>query len=95
MLRLIHRLISCSIAGKSQVPKKVICFREEARGVDIWRPVCCLAEHFGLLTKERLQGLNVIVRDLLVIDMAELVRMQICVELDDTWAWVPSGSERQ
>nr|GFA87765.1 hypothetical protein [Tanacetum cinerariifolium] len=67
---------------------------EEARGVDIWRPVCCLAEHFGLLTKERLQGLNVIVRDLLVIDMAELVRMQIYVELDDTWAWVPPGSER-
>ncbi|GJT23930.1 hypothetical protein Tco_0893867 [Tanacetum coccineum] len=33
--------------------------------------VARLAEHFGLLTKERLQGLMVIVRDLLVIDMAE------------------------
>ncbi|GKD64417.1 hypothetical protein Tco_1306525 [Tanacetum coccineum] len=31
-----------------------------------------LAEHFGLLTEERLQGLAVIVRDLPVIDMAEL-----------------------
>ncbi|GKF11254.1 hypothetical protein Tco_0049180 [Tanacetum coccineum] len=32
-----------------------------------------LAEHFGLLTEERLQGLTMIVRDLPVIDMAELV----------------------
>ncbi|GJZ48001.1 hypothetical protein Tco_0601833 [Tanacetum coccineum] len=47
-----------------------------------------LAEHFGLLTEERLQGLTVIVRDLLENDMAELVRLQICKELDDTWAWV-------
>ncbi|GJW78643.1 hypothetical protein Tco_0140325 [Tanacetum coccineum] len=35
--------------------------------------VARLAEHFGLLTKERLQGLTMIVRDLPVIDMAELV----------------------
>ncbi|GJX39288.1 hypothetical protein Tco_0252591 [Tanacetum coccineum] len=34
-------------------------------------------------------------RDLPVIDMAELVRLQICVELDDTWAWVAPGPERQ
>nr|GEY21586.1 hypothetical protein [Tanacetum cinerariifolium] len=54
-----------------------------------------LAEHFGLLTEERLQGLTVIIRDLLVIDMAELVRLQICEDLDDTWAWVALGPERQ
>ncbi|GKF78570.1 hypothetical protein Tco_0234138, partial [Tanacetum coccineum] len=57
--------------------------------------VARLAEHFGLLIEERLQGLTVIVRDLPVIDMAELVRLQICVELDDTWAWVPAGPARQ
>ncbi|GJW80328.1 hypothetical protein Tco_0144303 [Tanacetum coccineum] len=28
-------------------------------------------------------------------DMAKLVRLQICVELDDTWAWVPAGPARQ
>ncbi|GJY53371.1 hypothetical protein Tco_0445035 [Tanacetum coccineum] len=27
--------------------------------------------------------------------MAELVRLQICIEIDDTWAWVASGSKRQ
>ncbi|GKE93632.1 hypothetical protein Tco_1574727, partial [Tanacetum coccineum] len=57
--------------------------------------VARLAKHFGLLTEERLQGLTVIVRDLLEIDMAKLVRLQICEELDDTWAWVPPGLERQ
>ncbi|GJZ80548.1 hypothetical protein Tco_0645542 [Tanacetum coccineum] len=34
--------------------------------------VARLAEHFGLLIEERIQGLTVIIRDLLVIDMAEL-----------------------
>ncbi|GJW49888.1 hypothetical protein Tco_0091239 [Tanacetum coccineum] len=57
--------------------------------------VAHLAEHFGLLTEQRLQGLMVIVRDLPVIDMAEFVWLQICEELDDTWAWVAPGPERQ
>ncbi|GKB66531.1 hypothetical protein Tco_0927943 [Tanacetum coccineum] len=45
MLRLCHRLIACSIAGKSQAPKKVleiICFGEEEGGFDIWRSVLSL-----------------------------------------------------
>nr|GFC46677.1 hypothetical protein [Tanacetum cinerariifolium] len=27
--------------------------------------------------------------DLPIIDMAELVKLHICVDLDDTWAWPP------
>nr|GEX96896.1 hypothetical protein [Tanacetum cinerariifolium] len=61
-LRLCHRLIACSIAGRSQAPEK---------------------------------GLTIIALALLVIDMAELVRLQICEQLDDTWAWVALGPERQ
>ncbi|GKB74542.1 hypothetical protein Tco_0935954, partial [Tanacetum coccineum] len=57
--------------------------------------VALLAEHFGLLTEERLWGLTVIMRELPVIDMAELVRLQICIEIDDTWAWVALGPARQ
>ncbi|GKC25670.1 hypothetical protein Tco_1027820 [Tanacetum coccineum] len=57
--------------------------------------VARLAEHFGLLTEERLQGLTVIAPALPVIDMAELVRLQIFVEIDDTWAWVALGPGRQ
>ncbi|GJV01390.1 hypothetical protein Tco_1334959 [Tanacetum coccineum] len=57
--------------------------------------VARLAEHFGLLTEERLQRLIVTMRDLPIIDMAELVRIQICKELDDMWNWVASGPKRQ
>ncbi|GKG15908.1 hypothetical protein Tco_0358231 [Tanacetum coccineum] len=54
-----------------------------------------LADHFGLLTKERLQGLTVTAPALPIIDMTELVILQICVERDDTWAWVPVRPARQ
>ncbi|GJY64599.1 hypothetical protein Tco_0466059 [Tanacetum coccineum] len=54
-----------------------------------------LAEHFGLLTAEILRGLTVIVLELPIIDMTELVRLQIYIEVDDTWAWVAIGPKRQ
>nr|GEY74392.1 hypothetical protein [Tanacetum cinerariifolium] len=57
--------------------------------------VARLAEHFGLLTKERLQSLTVISLALPIIDMAELVRLQLYFDLDETWAWVPAGPARQ
>ncbi|GKD78752.1 hypothetical protein Tco_1341373, partial [Tanacetum coccineum] len=124
MLRLCHRLIVCSIVGRSQAPGKVtVTDLFYLRGMDVglvnipcllarylrmfasgrkrWAMisrgqfVARLVEHFGILTKERLQGLTMIVRDLPMIDMAELVRLQICKELDDTWAWVASRPERQ
>ncbi|GKE70750.1 hypothetical protein Tco_1528822, partial [Tanacetum coccineum] len=40
-------------------------------------------------------GLTVIVRELPIINMAELVRLQIYEEIEDTWAWVAPGPERQ
>ncbi|GJX32394.1 hypothetical protein Tco_0242249 [Tanacetum coccineum] len=57
--------------------------------------VARLAEHFGLLAEERLRGLTVIAPKLPIIDMVELVRLQICMEIDDTWAWVAMGPKRQ
>ncbi|GKD82402.1 hypothetical protein Tco_1349241 [Tanacetum coccineum] len=65
VLRLCHRMMAHSIAGRSQAPEKI------------------------------LQGLTVIAPTLLVIDMDELMRLQICMEIDDTWAWVALGPERQ
>ncbi|GJX50176.1 hypothetical protein Tco_0277021 [Tanacetum coccineum] len=54
-----------------------------------------LADHNGLLRAEILGGLTVIAPELPIFDMTELVRLKICVELDDTWAWVAMGPERQ
>ncbi|GJT84002.1 retrovirus-related pol polyprotein from transposon TNT 1-94 [Tanacetum coccineum] len=61
MLRLCHRYLRMFASGRK-------------RGAMISRGqfVACLAEHFGLLIEERLQGLTVIIRDLHMIDMAEL-----------------------
>ncbi|GKA21540.1 hypothetical protein Tco_0701529 [Tanacetum coccineum] len=54
-----------------------------------------LAEHFGLVSDEGLMGLTMIARELLVIDMDELVRLHICDRLGYTWDWVAPGPERQ
>ncbi|GKD69454.1 hypothetical protein Tco_1323544 [Tanacetum coccineum] len=109
ILRLCHRLIACSIAGRSQAPEKVtVTDLFYLRGMDVdsvnvpyllarylrlfaagrksgahisgGQFVARLAEHFGLLTAEILSGLTVIAPELLIIDMAELVRLQIFAE---------------
>ncbi|GJU00451.1 hypothetical protein Tco_1110789 [Tanacetum coccineum] len=54
-----------------------------------------LAAHFGLVGDEGLKGLLVITHELSMIDLHELVRLNICVRLGDTWAWVAPGPERQ
>ncbi|GKF68518.1 hypothetical protein Tco_0198197 [Tanacetum coccineum] len=56
--------------------------------------VARLVKDFGLLTKERLWGLTVVVRDLTMIDMDELARLHIYERKGDTWAWVAPGLER-
>ncbi|GJX65116.1 reverse transcriptase domain-containing protein [Tanacetum coccineum] len=57
--------------------------------------VAHLAAHFGLLIAKILVGLTVISPELPIIDIAMLVRLHICEQLDDTWAWVAIGLERQ
>ncbi|GJY45684.1 hypothetical protein Tco_0434747 [Tanacetum coccineum] len=54
-----------------------------------------LAQHFGLLTTEILRGLTVVAPKIQMVDMVELVRLLIYVQLDDTWAWVAIGPKRQ
>ncbi|GKA13087.1 hypothetical protein Tco_0692633 [Tanacetum coccineum] len=126
VLRLCHRMMAHSIAGRSQAPEKVTVTdlfylrgldvgsvnilhivgqisreglppKRQERGYNIssGQFVARLAEHFGLLTAEILGGLMVIAPELLIIDIAELVRLQICAQFDDTWAWVAMGPKRQ
>ncbi|GJX25484.1 hypothetical protein Tco_0231780 [Tanacetum coccineum] len=96
VLRLCHQMMAHSIAGRSQAPEKVtVTDLFYLRGMDVGSFVARLAEHFGLLTAEILGGLTVIALELLIIDMGELVRLQICMQVDDTWAWVAMGPERQ
>ncbi|GJT35178.1 hypothetical protein Tco_0925597 [Tanacetum coccineum] len=86
ILRLCHRLIACSIAGRSQSPEKVtVIDLFYLRGMDVG----------SVNVPYLLARLTVIAPELQIIDMAELVRLQICMEVDDTWAWVALGLERQ
>ncbi|GKB96734.1 hypothetical protein Tco_0982871 [Tanacetum coccineum] len=124
ILRLCHRLIACSIAGRSQTPEKVTVTdlfylrwmdvdsvnvpyllarylrlfaagRKSEAHISGRQFVARLAKDFRLLTAEILGGLTVIAPELPIIDMTQLVRLQICAQFDDTWAWVAMGPERQ
>ncbi|GKA55754.1 hypothetical protein Tco_0754826 [Tanacetum coccineum] len=81
VLRLCHRMMAHSIAERSQAPEKVtMTDLFYLRGLDV-----------GSI----LGGLTIISHELLIIDMGELVRLQIYMEVDDTWAWVAMGLESQ
>ncbi|GKD02236.1 hypothetical protein Tco_1177210 [Tanacetum coccineum] len=87
VLRLYHRLIACSIAWRSQAPKKVtVTDLFYLMGMDVG------SVNIPYLLARYLRMFDL---DLPVIDIAELVRLQTCEKLDDTWAWVAPGPERQ
>ncbi|GJW63792.1 hypothetical protein Tco_0115676 [Tanacetum coccineum] len=54
-----------------------------------------LAMHFSLVGDKGLRGLQVVTRELLLIDLHEVGRLNICSRFGDTWAWVAQGPERQ
>ncbi|GJT47956.1 hypothetical protein Tco_0974113 [Tanacetum coccineum] len=54
-----------------------------------------LAHHFGLVSDDGLRGLSVVTHEIPLIDMGELVKLNICKEIEDDWAWVAPGPERQ
>nr|GEW36357.1 hypothetical protein [Tanacetum cinerariifolium] len=57
----------------------------------IWR----LARHFGLVSDDGLRRLSVVTRELPVIDMGKLIKLNICMEVGDDWTWVAHGTKRQ
>ncbi|GJW13978.1 hypothetical protein Tco_0018111 [Tanacetum coccineum] len=101
ILRLCHRFIACSIAGRSQAPKKVtVTNLFYLRGMEVGsvNVPYLLARYLRLFAAGRKSEAlisGVIALALSVIDMAELVRLQIYIEVDDIWAWVAMGPERQ
>ncbi|GJR64735.1 hypothetical protein Tco_0010800 [Tanacetum coccineum] len=98
ILWLCHRLIACSNAGGFRHLRRYLRLfaagRKSGDHISGGQFVARLAEHFGLLSAEILQGLTVIAPALPIIDMAELIRLQICEQIDDTWAWVALGPKR-
>nr|GEZ70423.1 hypothetical protein [Tanacetum cinerariifolium] len=54
-----------------------------------------LAHHFGLVSDDGLRGLSVMTREIPVINMGELVKLNICKEIGDDWAWIAPRPKRQ
>ncbi|GKB36337.1 hypothetical protein Tco_0881279 [Tanacetum coccineum] len=54
-----------------------------------------LAAHFRLYSDEGLRGLQVVTRELPLIDLHDLGRLNICSRYGNTWAWAAPGPERQ
>ncbi|GJW92337.1 hypothetical protein Tco_0169890 [Tanacetum coccineum] len=46
-------------------------------------------------SNDGLRGLSVVTHELLLIDMGELVKLNIYMEVGDDWDWVAQGAERQ
>ncbi|GJY30400.1 hypothetical protein Tco_0413895 [Tanacetum coccineum] len=94
VLRLCHRMMAHSIAGRSQAPEKVtVTDLFYLRGLDVGlfnipyvlaRYLGRLAEHFGLLTVKILGGLMVIAPELPIIDM-------VVADLFSTWVTTGLG----
>ncbi|GJZ59800.1 hypothetical protein Tco_0615616 [Tanacetum coccineum] len=53
-----------------------------------------LTAHFGLVSDEGLRGLQVVTRELPLIDLHKLGRLNICLRYGDAWAWVAPRPER-
>ncbi|GKE40669.1 hypothetical protein Tco_1464074, partial [Tanacetum coccineum] len=49
----------------------------------------------NLKSDDGLRGLSIVTRELPLIDMGELVKLYICIEIRDDWAWVAQCVERQ
>ncbi|GKB29809.1 hypothetical protein Tco_0869210 [Tanacetum coccineum] len=96
ILRLCHRMMAHSITGRCQAPEKVTVTdllylrRLDVGSVNI---PYLLAQYLRRFSTRRKSGAHISNRQF-IIDMAELVRLQICVQLDVTWAWVAMGPER-
>ncbi|GKA86772.1 hypothetical protein Tco_0808483 [Tanacetum coccineum] len=99
MRRLCHRMIACNISGRGQAPEKYL-FRhakERKSGARLsgGHFIGCLRAYFRLISDQGLRGLSVVTRELLLIDLHEFGRLNICERIGDTWAWVAPRPERQ
>ncbi|GJZ66222.1 hypothetical protein Tco_0622918 [Tanacetum coccineum] len=105
-LQLCHRLIACSIARRSQIPKKVTVtnlFYLRGMDVNLVNVPYLLARYLRLFAPGRKSGAHISGGQFVArlaehfgLLTAEILRGLIIYEqLDDTWAWVAMGPERQ
>ncbi|GJR90898.1 hypothetical protein Tco_0214909 [Tanacetum coccineum] len=98
ILRLWHRLIACSIAGRSQAPEKVIVTNLfYLRGMDVGsiNVPYLLARYLRLFAAGRKSGAHIFGGQFVARLAKHFRLLTIYVEIDDTWDWVAMRPERQ
>ncbi|GJX38348.1 hypothetical protein Tco_0251651 [Tanacetum coccineum] len=98
ILRLCHRLIACSIAEKIQAPVKVIVSDLfYLRGMDVGsvNVLYLLDRYLRLFAVGRKSGAYISGGQFVARLAEHFGLLTICMEVDDTWAWVALGPERQ
>ncbi|GJV24553.1 hypothetical protein Tco_1377248 [Tanacetum coccineum] len=99
--RLCHRMIAYSISGRGQAPEKVtgvdlFYLRSMDRGTtNVSHLLAQYLFRYAEGRKSGTRGLQVVTRELPLIDLHELGRLNICTRFGDTWDWVGQGPERQ
>ncbi|GKD71956.1 hypothetical protein Tco_1326046 [Tanacetum coccineum] len=85
--RLCHKMISCSISGRGQYLFRHAEAMKSGARLSGGHFIGCLAAHFRQFNDQGLRGLSMVTRELPLIDLHELGRLNICVRVGDTWAW--------
>ncbi|GJR60174.1 hypothetical protein Tco_1502336 [Tanacetum coccineum] len=93
--RLCQGMIAFSISGRGQYLFRHAKGRKSGARLSGGHFIGCLAAHFRLVSGQGLRGLSVVTYELSLIDLHKLGRLNICVRVDDTWAWVAPGPKRQ
>ncbi|GKF00592.1 hypothetical protein Tco_0027515 [Tanacetum coccineum] len=88
--RLCHMMITYSISGRGHAEG-----RKSGARLSGGHFIRRLTMHFRFVSYEGLRGLQVVTRELSLIILHELGRLNICTRYGDTWAWVAQGPERQ
>ncbi|GJZ18845.1 putative reverse transcriptase domain-containing protein [Tanacetum coccineum] len=91
------------LGSERVIPDKGILASEKVTATDLFNlrsmdrratNVSYLLAHY-LFSTDGLRGLLVVSRELPLIYMGELVKLNICMEIGDDWAWVAPGPKRQ
>ncbi|GJQ91023.1 hypothetical protein Tco_0002162 [Tanacetum coccineum] len=91
--RLCHRLISYSISGGGSHLKRHVEGRKSGAKLSGGHFIGRLAHHFGRMSDDGLRGLSVVTREILLIDMGELVAVAGALEAAVDAPAVDEGSQ--
>nr|GEV06054.1 hypothetical protein [Tanacetum cinerariifolium] len=92
--RLCHMMISCSISSGGRNLRRHAEGRKSRARLSGGHFIGCLAAHFGLVSDQGLRGLSMVTHKLPLIELHALGRLNSCVRVGDTWAWVAPGPKR-